>query len=158
MQITDLLSLVDALSGLVLSAFSRAPCTKLPLVAVFDHNAPMGQDVPDITEIDDDRSLPDTRIADGFHRLQPGTELAGYRIESVLGVGGMGEVYRATQLRMDRIVALKVLPPRFAADQVFRQRFVREAQQAGKLSHPHFDHGVRCDSARWYPCLCDGVG
>jgi serine/threonine protein kinase len=61
--------------------------------------------------------------------------IKGYRIEKRLGAGGMGEVYRALQISLDRPVALKILPPHLAEDEEFVERFVIEARAAGKLSH-----------------------
>lgn len=69
--------------------------------------------------------------------LTEGTIIAGYRIESALGAGAMGQVYRATQLSMNRAVAFKVLAPKLAANRKFRERFVREARAAGRLHHPN---------------------
>jgi serine/threonine-protein kinase len=66
-----------------------------------------------------------------------GAELAGYRIESVLGEGGMGVVYLATQLKLGRRVALKVLAPELADDEEFRRRFVRESNAAAALDDPN---------------------
>src|SRR4029453_8621849 len=66
-----------------------------------------------------------------------GTEIAGYRIESVLGGGGVGVVYVARHLRLDRTVALKVVSPDLAEDPKFRDRFVRESQLAASLEHPN---------------------
>jgi YVTN family beta-propeller protein len=66
-----------------------------------------------------------------------GTEIAGYRIESVLGRGGMGVVYVARHLRLDRTVALKVVSPELAEDPKFRDRFVRESRLAASLEHPN---------------------
>src|SRR5580765_6446436 len=68
--------------------------------------------------------------------LAAGTELAGYRIESLLGRGGMGVVYRAHDLALDRKVALKLLAPELAADVRFRDRFLRESRLAASLDHP----------------------
>src|SRR5436190_15308022 len=65
-----------------------------------------------------------------------GTELAGYRVESLLGRGGMGVVYRAHDLALDRKVALKVLAPELAEDVRFRERFLRESRLAASLDHP----------------------
>jgi len=66
-----------------------------------------------------------------------GTELAGYRIESQLGRGGMSVVYLAEDLRLKRRAALKVLAPELAADQSFRQRFIAESELAASLDHPN---------------------
>ena len=65
-----------------------------------------------------------------------GTELGGYRIESLLGRGGMGVVYRALDLALDRNVALKLLAPELAEDVAFRERFHRESRLAAALDHP----------------------
>jgi serine/threonine protein kinase len=76
----------------------------------------------------------------------PGTRLGPYEILDTLGAGGMGEVYRARDLRLDRIVAVKVLPDHLAQDLNFRARFAREARAVAALSHPHIltihDFGV----------------
>jgi YVTN family beta-propeller protein len=66
-----------------------------------------------------------------------GTDLAGYRLESVLGRGGMGVVYLATDLRLKRRVALKLVAPELAADARFRERFLREAELAASFDHSH---------------------
>lgn len=69
--------------------------------------------------------------------LQAGDTLAGYRIEAVAGVGGMGVVYRATQLSLDRPVALKVLSSTLVGNRTFRERFRREGRHAAALDHPN---------------------
>ena len=69
--------------------------------------------------------------------LQPGTELAGYRIERFVARGGMGAVYEATQLSLDRRVALKFISGGLGADERFRERFRREARSAAAIDHPH---------------------
>ena len=66
-----------------------------------------------------------------------GTELAGYRLESVLGRGGMGVVYLAEDLRLRRKVALKLLAPHLAEDSAFRERYLRESELAAGLDHPN---------------------
>jgi serine/threonine-protein kinase len=63
--------------------------------------------------------------------------LAGYRVEGLLGRGGMGVVYRAEHPRLGASVALKVMEPELAADEVFRERFVREARAAARIRHPN---------------------
>lgn len=65
------------------------------------------------------------------------TALASYRIERLLGRGGMGEVYLAEDLRLKRRVALKVLSARFAADETFREGFLSESELAASLDHPN---------------------
>jgi Tol biopolymer transport system component len=69
--------------------------------------------------------------------LPAGTRLGPYEIQSAIGAGGMGEVYRARDTRLDRTVAVKVLAPELAADPEFRARFEREARAISSLSHPH---------------------
>jgi predicted Ser/Thr protein kinase len=69
--------------------------------------------------------------------LASGTQLGPYRIERLLGVGGMGEVYKAHDTRLERAVALKVLPSEVAGDPAKRQRFQREARAISALTHPH---------------------
>src|SRR5262245_38101514 len=66
-----------------------------------------------------------------------GTELGGYRIESLIGRGGMSVVYLAEDLSLRRKVALKLLAPELAEDARFRERFVRESQLAASLDHPN---------------------
>ncbi|MFL5799535.1 MAG: serine/threonine-protein kinase [Actinomycetota bacterium] len=66
-----------------------------------------------------------------------GTELAGYRIESLLGRGGMSVVYVAEDLRLKRKAALKVLAPELAMDETFRERFIAESELAAGLDHPN---------------------
>jgi serine/threonine protein kinase len=69
--------------------------------------------------------------------LLPGTKLGPYEIESRIGAGGMGEVYRARDTRLGRVVAIKVLPSGLSADPVLKERFAREAKAISSLSHPH---------------------
>ena len=67
----------------------------------------------------------------------PGSEIAGFRLEELLGRGGMGAVYRAEDVRLGRKVALKLLVPELAESERFRERFFRESQIAASLDHPH---------------------
>jgi eukaryotic-like serine/threonine-protein kinase len=69
--------------------------------------------------------------------IAPGTRLGPYAITASIGAGGMGEVYKATDTRLDRTVAIKVLPEHVAADPDLNQRFEREAKTLAALSHPH---------------------
>jgi streptogramin lyase len=66
-----------------------------------------------------------------------GSEFVGYRIDELIGRGGMGVVYRAYDLRLKRTVALKLMAPELAVDQRFRERFSREAELAMSLEHPN---------------------
>ena len=67
----------------------------------------------------------------------PGITFAGYRIESLVGRGGMGVVYRATDLSLERPVAVKMIAPELAEDEHFRTRFLREPRLAASLDHPN---------------------
>src|SRR5215207_3784257 len=86
-----------------------------------------------------------------------GTEFAGYRIEALLGRGGMSVVYRAENARLGNKVALKLLAESLADDESFRERFVRESRTAAKLNHPNIvtiydagdSEGVLYIAMRW---------
>src|SRR4030088_383972 len=69
--------------------------------------------------------------------LAMGSTIAGCRLEAVAGRGGMGVVWRATQLALDRTVAVKGMAPELAADAQFRERFQREAHLAASIEHPN---------------------
>jgi hypothetical protein len=70
-------------------------------------------------------------------RLSPGTRLGPYEILTPLGAGGMGEVYRARDTRLERAVAIKVLPRHLSPSADLRERFEREAKTVSRISHPH---------------------
>jgi eukaryotic-like serine/threonine-protein kinase len=69
--------------------------------------------------------------------LTSGTKLGPYEIQSALGAGGMGEVYRARDTRLDRTVAVKILPSHLSSNPEAKQRFEREARAISSLNHPH---------------------
>src|SRR5499427_3592369 len=69
--------------------------------------------------------------------LASGTKLGPYEIQSPLGTGGMGEVYRAQDTRLGRTVAIKILPAELSSDTLRKQRFEREAKTISGLNHPH---------------------
>src|SRR5206468_10158999 len=69
--------------------------------------------------------------------LAPGARLGPYEIVAPIGAGGMGEVYKARDTRLERTVAVKVLPQRLSSSPEVRQRFEREAKTISQLSHPH---------------------
>ncbi len=77
--------------------------------------------------------------------FEPGARLGPYEIEAALGAGGMGEVYRARDTRLDRTVALKILPPGMEGDPERMRRFTREARAAAALSHPNVAHIYEID-------------
>src|SRR5438270_631414 len=76
-------------------------------------------------------------LADAPLRLVVGQLLGPYRIVAALGAGGMGEVYRARDTRLERDVAIKVLPAAYSGDADRRRRFEQEARAAGALNHPN---------------------
>src|SRR5690349_1915520 len=69
--------------------------------------------------------------------LAPATRLGPYEILHPIGAGGMGEVYRARDTRLERLVAVKILPAHLSSDPVRKQRFEREAKTISSLNHPH---------------------
>jgi serine/threonine protein kinase len=69
--------------------------------------------------------------------LSPGSTFGGYEVESVVGLGGIGILYRARQIRLDRPVALKLVEPTVARDPVIRERLRREARTVASLDHPN---------------------
>jgi serine/threonine-protein kinase len=70
------------------------------------------------------------------------SNIGGFELLATLGKGGMGVVFKARQVSMDRIVALKVLPPNLAKNEAYVQRFLREARSAAKLNHPNIVQGI----------------
>ena len=92
--------------------------------------------------------------------MNPGARLGPYEIVSLLGAGGMGEVYRARDTRLQREVAIKVLPASFAHDPTRRARFERETQAVAALSHANilaiFDTGIHDDQLFAVTELLDG--
>src|SRR5215469_13417832 len=72
--------------------------------------------------------------------LASGTRLGPYEIQSPLGAGGMGEVYRARDTRLDRSVAIKILPAHLSQNAEAKERFDREARAISSLSHPNICH------------------
>jgi serine/threonine-protein kinase len=76
-------------------------------------------------------------ISSAVFSTAPGRRIAGYQIEEELGRGGMAIVYRARDVNLGRIVALKILAPQLASDDSFRQRFIQESRAAAAVDHPH---------------------
>lgn len=70
-------------------------------------------------------------------KLSPGTRLGRYEIRAHIGTGGMGEIYLAQDVELERILALKILPAEFASDPGRMRRFIQEARAASGLNHPN---------------------
>lgn len=81
-----------------------------------------------------------------------GQTIGSYRLEALIGSGGMGQIYRARHIHLDRPVAIKILHSNFAADPTFRTRFLQEAQAAGNLDHPNIIRIINFDveDGRYY--------
>src|SRR5436190_23687559 len=75
--------------------------------------------------------------------IAPGARLGPYEIVSPIGAGGMGEVYKASDSRLDRAVAIKILPPALAGDPLLRERFERKAKAVAAIAHPNILAGDR---------------
>src|SRR3954451_620565 len=97
-------------------------------VAASTATVPGGRDAWAAARTDRTTSVPE---------LSPGDVFAGHRVEGLAGRGGMGVVYRATQLDLDRLVALKLIAAQLAEDPEFRDRFVRESRAAASIDHPN---------------------
>src|SRR3954452_9193946 len=83
------------------------------------------------------RPGPDPEYESGVADALIGASFAGYRIDDLVGRGGMGVVYRATDASLERSVALKLLAPELARDEAFRRRFATESKVAASLDHPN---------------------
>jgi eukaryotic-like serine/threonine-protein kinase len=103
----------------------------------------------EVVDRDPDLAAPDApaHVPGGWYGMQSGAALAGrYRIERLISRGGMGAVFEATQLGLDRAVAIKLLLPALSRDEKMRERFRREARSAASLRHPNiiqiYDYGI----------------
>jgi serine/threonine protein kinase/Tol biopolymer transport system component len=130
------------------AAQERPPEERLAFVRqASDDDSGLRREVESLLAQDENTVILDRPIAAAAHSLladnagvHPGSFIGPYRIDSLLGVGGMGEVYRAHDTKLNRAVAVKILPPTFAnnADRV--ARFKREAQVLASLNHPNIAH------------------
>ena len=89
--------------------------------------------------------------------LEPGTTFGPYSVTAPIGAGGMGEVYRARDTKLDRDVALKVLPEAFTADPDRLARFEREAKVLASLNHPNIGHIYGLEEAEGTKALLELV-
>lgn len=92
--------------------------------------------------------------------LIPGTKLGPYEIQSLLGASGMGEVYLARDTRLQRTVAIRVLPAHLSSDPELHARFEQEAKSISGLQHPNICviHDDGCGKASRHPWLCPTSG
>src|SRR5438552_8402019 len=89
--------------------------------------------------------------------IATGTKLGRYEIRSKIGEGGMGEVYLAEDTKLDRKVALKILPAELASNQDRMRRFVQEAKAAAALNHPNIAHIYEIGESGSSPTIREGV-
>jgi serine/threonine protein kinase/tetratricopeptide (TPR) repeat protein len=106
------------------------------LLAQQHSDGPLDRSALDLLTSDDGETV-DDRLAPPAMRLEPGQTLGSYVVASTLGHGGMGEVYRARDTKLDRDVAIKVLPVMFGSDPERVARFQREARTLAALNHPN---------------------
>jgi len=99
-------------------------------------------------EIDEQEPIP---IAPEIREEQSPTRFQGYDIIEMIGGGGMGTVYKARQIRLDRIVAIKVLSPQFRTNPTLQKRFEREARILAQLSHPNIVQVIDVGSSEYAP-------
>jgi serine/threonine protein kinase len=86
--------------------------------------------------------MPASESGQSSHKSSTGKRLGGFEITGKLGHGAMGTVFKARQVSVDRTVALKILPPRLAANEQYVQRFLREARAAAALNHPNIVQAI----------------
>src|SRR5499426_1007036 len=101
----------------------------------------------EVLDRDPNLAAPDAPAPGGWYGMQSGAELADrYRIERLISRGGMGAVFEATQLGLDRAVAIKMLLPTLSRDEKVQERFRREARSVASLHHPNiiqvYDYGI----------------
>src|SRR2546430_12202750 len=103
------------------------------------------------------RKNPGQNPPDNVLPIDARTKIGRYEICSQLGAGGMGEVYLAKDTKLDRKVALKILPTEVASDRDRMERFVREAKSAAALNHPHIAHIYEIGESGSSPTVSEGL-
>jgi eukaryotic-like serine/threonine-protein kinase len=138
-QIRELLDRALKLEGLERSAFLDRSCSGDPLLREeVEKLLAAERELPESFLENPAIALPTQFVSsDGNGVLAPGTKLGPYALEALLGAGGMGEVYRARDTRLDRTVAIKVIAQSLSSDPMRRQRFEREARAIALVQHPH---------------------
>ncbi|HEY3322239.1 MAG TPA: serine/threonine-protein kinase [Planctomycetota bacterium] len=131
-------------------AVERGYCTAADLKqAALEHRSLQSAD--DLSKFLVKRGVLSEEQAKACERAARGaTVIAGFELLEKVGQGGMGAVFRARQLSMDRIVAMKILPRRLAEDPSFKQRFIQEAKLSAKLSHMNIIAGIDCGEQGGY--------
>jgi len=90
------------------------------------------------------------RVLKGLEAIRPAQQIPGYQILSRLGAGAMATVFKARQLSLDRLVAIKVLPKRYSENREYVERFYKEGQAAAKLNHPNIVQAIDVGEAGGY--------
>ena len=90
------------------------------------------------------------RVLKGLEAIRPAQQIPGYQILSRLGAGAMATVFKARQLSLDRLVAIKVLPKRYSENREYVERFYKEGQAAAKLNHPNIVQAIVVGEAGGY--------
>jgi len=131
-------------------AIERGYCTALQITSALDEHKRLNS-AEDLTVFLVSSGVLTQQQARACERAMRGaTVIAGFEILEKVGQGGMGAVFRARQISMDRVVALKILPPKLAQDPIFKQRFLHEAKLSAKLSHLNIINGIDCGEQGGY--------
>ncbi len=133
-------------------AIERGYCTAEQIDAARQHQRQLGpKSNVELAQVLVDLGTLTQQQARACERATRGAQvIAGFEILEKVGQGGMGAVFRARQMSMDRIVALKILPPKLAQDPSFKTRFLNEAKVCAKLSHMNIINGIDCGEAGGY--------
>ena len=133
-------------------AVERGYCSAQQVAQAREHQRKLGPNsTVELSQVLIDLGFLTQQQARACERATRGAQvIAGFEILEKVGQGGMGAVFRARQISMDRIVALKILPPKLAQDPSFKTRFLNEARVSAKLSHMNIINGIDCGEAGGY--------